>query len=226
MVAEARAATRRRAPLDRARVVGAGLAYVDRHGLGELSLHKLGAQLGVRAMSLYNHVASKDDLYDGIVELLWSEVDARVSTVDEPGGWRQTLRELVHAIRSMVRAHPHAVPLLVSRSVVPVPALRAYDTALQALAHEGFTDDRAADIVRAAGGYALGLAMSEVSWTAGSDVTQESQLRRLRRVSKALPAEVPDHLLTVALRICGECDLSASFELGLELMLRGLDHHD
>src|SRR2546425_799160 len=88
----------RRAPPDRARVVRAGLAYIDRHGLSELSLHKLGAQLGVRAMSLYNHVASKDDLYDGIVELLWSEVESQVSTSDEPDEWQRTLRDLVHAI--------------------------------------------------------------------------------------------------------------------------------
>ncbi|MGH3448645.1 MAG: TetR family transcriptional regulator, partial [Nocardioidaceae bacterium] len=62
-------------PLNRARVLDSGLAYVDEHGLDALSMHKLGAHLGVRGMSLYNHVEGKDDLLDGISALLWGEID-------------------------------------------------------------------------------------------------------------------------------------------------------
>lgn len=217
---------RRRAPLTRGLVVRAGLAYIDQHGLEELSLHKLGAQLGVRAMSLYNHVTNKDDLYDGIVDLLWSEVEAAVSTVAESADWQQVVRDLVHAIRAVIRAHPHAASLLITRPMMPIPALRAFDTVLTTLHAAGFPDDYAADVVRAAGGYALGMATSEVSWTAGSDVARESELQRMRRVSNTLPADVPDHLVSVALRIAGDCNFGAPFELGLDLMLRGLDRSE
>src|SRR5258708_13407630 len=66
-----------RAPLSRQQVLRAALEYVDEHGLEALSMHKLGAALGVKAMSLYKHVADKDDLLDAIVELLWAEIPAR-----------------------------------------------------------------------------------------------------------------------------------------------------
>lgn len=209
-----------RVRLNRERVVRAGLAYVDRHGLAELSLHKLGAELGVRAASLYNHVASKDDLLDGIVGRMWSEVEAELT---ESGHWRQMLGDLVHAIRRVLRAHPQAAPLLVRRSLVPIPALRAYETVLAALREAGFADDRATDVVRALGGYALGVTLSEVSWAAAADVTKETERQRIRRVGAALPADVPDNLLDVAMRICGDCDFSGPFEMGLELMLLGLE---
>src|SRR5262245_47694458 len=76
--------------LTRSRVVQTALAAVDEHGLDELSMHRLGAELGVKAMSLYNYVKGKDGLLDGIVELLWSEVGAKSPA--PKADWRVAMR--------------------------------------------------------------------------------------------------------------------------------------
>src|SRR6266540_1855700 len=98
-----------RAPLSRQQVLRAALDYVDQHGLEALSMHKLGAELGVKAMSLYKHVADKDDILDGIVDLLWDEIPAEPAA----GDWREAIRQLAAALRDLVHRHPHAAALLV-----------------------------------------------------------------------------------------------------------------
>lgn len=82
-----------------------------------LSMHKLGAELGVKGMSLYNHIASKDDVLDGVVELLFSEVESAAPARDS---WREGFRLFAHALRDVVRRHPNAAPLITSQQVIPV----------------------------------------------------------------------------------------------------------
>src|SRR5262249_37003225 len=86
--------------LTRSRVLQTALASVDEHGRDELSMQRPGAELGVRAMSLYNHVKGKDGLLDGLVELLWSEVGAESPASD--ADWRDTTRALAHSLRDVV----------------------------------------------------------------------------------------------------------------------------
>ena len=85
--------TRRRTPLSRTRVLQAAVELADRDGLGSLSMRKLGGELGVEAMSLYNHVANKDDLLDGIVDVVTAEFeDPRAIDGDD---WRDVVRRCV-----------------------------------------------------------------------------------------------------------------------------------
>lgn len=206
-----------RATLTREQVLRAALAYADELGLQALSMHKLAARLGVKAMSLYNHVEGKSGLLDGLVELLWSEM----ATADGAADWRERLRRLACAIRETMARHPAAAPLLTVRPVLPVSALRVFKSHLDALQQEGFSRARAVEAVRTVVSYAFGFALSELCWSCAAAET-ESDLARLRRVNLMLPADVPDDLLAVAMDLCGECDLQSQFQLGLDLMLQGL----
>src|SRR5689334_6752595 len=156
-----------RTPLSREQVLRAALSYVDELGLDALSMHQLGARLGVRAMSLYNHVEGKDGLLDGLVELLWTDLEP----TEEPGDWRQRLRGLAEAAREMVRSHPAAAPLVMSRPVMPVGALRIFKAQLVALQEAGFSRRRAAEVVRTVVAYAFGYALSELCWSCASAAT-------------------------------------------------------
>lgn len=103
-----------RAPLTRARVAAAALDYVDAHGLAALSMRKLGGELGVEAMSLYNHVTNKDDLLDAVGDLLYREVLALfVPAADAT--WQDDARAMVGAVRAVALRHPEALDLLIGR---------------------------------------------------------------------------------------------------------------
>lgn len=207
-----------RAPLTRRQILRAALAYVDELGIDALSMHKLGARLGVRGMALYNHVDDKADLLNGLIELLWAEMALNEGVAD----WRARLRAMANGIRKTMHAHPAAASLLMSRQVLPVGALHIFKIHLEALQEAGFSRAQAVQTVRAVCGYALGVALSECTWSC-APAAATSDLGRLREVSRMLPSEVPDDLLQVAMEVCGDCDMDASFEHGLELMLRGLE---
>jgi AcrR family transcriptional regulator len=209
-----------RSPLNRNVVVQTALRYVDEHGLEALSMHKLGAALGVTAMSLYNHVDNKDALLDGIVEELWSRIELAPNTHDD---WRETIATLARALRDLVHRHPHAATLLTSRPIVPTAALRTFDALLRTLRGAGLPETRAIQLLRTMLAYALGFALTELSWSNAGRDHEEKELQRLRQISNMLPPDLPDELLEVGLKVCGACDMTAAFELSLQLMLRGLD---
>jgi AcrR family transcriptional regulator len=101
-----------RLPLTRQRVADAALTFIDAHGLEGLSMRKLGAELGVEAMSLYNHVANKADLLDAVAETLYRDV---LAAYGEPSGdWKVHARALCHAYVAVAAAHPRAVSLLIT----------------------------------------------------------------------------------------------------------------
>lgn len=183
-------------------------------------MHRLGAALGVKAMSLYNHVEGKDDILDGIVELLWGEVRVEPATADD---WQSAVRSVAHALRDCVHRHPHAAPLLMSRQVLPENALRTCDSLLRMLRDGGVPDEYAAPLLRTVVGYGFGYALTELScWLPGDGGTAEDAFGCIRRISSLLPAQTPEHLVRTAVMICGDCDMSADFDLGIDLMVRGL----
>ena len=210
----------KRAPLTRTRVLEVALGQADAEGLAALSLHKVAAELGVKTMSLYNHVDGKDALLDGLVEVMWAEVP-----LPEAGaGWQEALRRLADDVRGLVHRHPRAAPLLTSRSVMPAHELEVLDAYLRLLQEAGLTESRAAEVLRTLYAYALGFALIEVSWLAGepADLLDGDDVQRIRHVTRMVPDDAPDRLLRAALLLCTECDMHAQFELGTELMLRGL----
>lgn len=210
--------------LTRDRVLRAALDFVDAHGLAALSMPKLGAELGVKGMSLYSHVDSKDALLDGIVEIMSAE------TPMPPAGeadWRDALRGLATSLREVIRRHPAAAPLLVSRPVMPARRLEVIDAYLGVLLRAGFPAERALDVLRTVYVYAQGYALAEVSYTDlphGQEPQRpDDELARIRRVTQMVPRDVPDRLLRLAMDFCGRCDMDDQFSLGVDLMIGGLE---
>lgn len=229
-----------REPLTRERVLATGLGLVDTDGLESLSMRRLGAALGVEAMSLYKHVASKDALLDGIVEQLWAEVRNDVADASATGGtaWPALLESFGHALRQTMHAHSQAATLLVSRCLLPLPALQVYADLLDALREGGFDDSTAARTVRSLCGYTMGYVSAELSslsaWRTGPGQPPDSQPQNeanaapgttdiLLWLGRNLPAGTPARLAQAAVTII-DCDPSNDFDRGLELVVEGLRH--
>lgn len=219
--APATAATAR-TPLTRQRILQAALDYVDTHGLAALSMHKLGTELGVKGMSLYSHVDSKDALLDGVVEAIWSEL---IPPADVSAGWQDTLRAAARSIRATLRRHPQAAPLLAGRAVMPRAALEAVAGYRDQLCADGLDPQQAIEALRVVLVYALGYSLTEIAWEASGAApacADEDDLTRLRRVTAMVPPEAPDDLVRLAMSFCGGYDADIDFDRGLELMLAGM----
>ena len=104
-------------PLNRERVLRAALAYADENGIGSLTMRKLGDNLGVEAMSLYNHVANKAELLDGMIDLVFAEIELPT----DGSAWRVAMRERAVSARRALSRHRWAIGLMESRSS-PGPA--------------------------------------------------------------------------------------------------------
>lgn len=210
-----------RTALTRERILESALDYVDRHGLDALSMHKLGAELGVKAMSLYHHVANKHDLLAGIVEVLWSEVPP---PPDPPASWRDHSRMLTTSLREMIHRHPSAAPLLLSTGTLSQQALEVADAYRTALTQAGLPNERAVPFLRTLVSHALGQSLAELSWSQGEpDADLPDELARIRWVSERLPAGASDDHVRTALWFCADCASGEQFDLGLALMIKGMD---
>lgn len=147
---------RRRAPLDRRRILEAALRLIDEHGLAELSMRRLGAELGVQAMSLYRHVASKQAVVEGVRDLIYEELARLRPAAPAREGWDDALVAMAHAFREVCRRHPHALSLFatdVDRAYAASAAF--YEPVLATLVRSGFSEDDAADAVRIVTRYVL-----------------------------------------------------------------------
>jgi TetR/AcrR family tetracycline transcriptional repressor len=146
------------------------------------------------------------------VEALWSEVEDAARPEAE---WSRGVRALAHALRDVVRRHPNASPLVIGHPIMPVPALRTLRTHVSAALDGGRSGREAYALLRLVTSYALGSALAEVRWGVGDPCAPS--------VDDLLRPGVPEELVQVAHVFCGESDLDAQFELGLDLMLRGTD---
>jgi AcrR family transcriptional regulator len=159
-----------REPLDRSRIVAEAIAFVDEHGLTQLTMRRLGERLGVEAMSLYRYVAGREDLLDAMVEETLSGLDndphLRLLPTD---GWQAYLQRLAHGVRQIALAHPKVFPLVASRHPdapwlrPPLRSLDLVEAFLEALVDRGFTDDGAVAAYRAFSSFLLGHLLLEVS---------------------------------------------------------------
>lgn len=215
-----RAATGTREPLSRERIVREALALVDADGLEALTMRRLGERLGVEAMSLYGHVDGKQGLVEGMVDLLWGEVERGVE--GDAGDWRATLASLARSLRGVGGAHPSAFTLISGASPFTKPMLRTLAAGLEAMRTAGFDDERAAKTLNAVVGYASGYAAMEAGCREIADEACRDELEATVELVQALPRDLPPELVRV-LRDCYVCSLDEQFEFGLDALLAGLD---
>jgi tetracycline repressor-like protein len=167
-------------------------------------------------MSLYKHVADKDDILNGIVALLWSIFEREC----EPGAdWRSSVFSFATALRAFVHRHPNAAPLLINRPIVPEAALRVVHPLISAPASGKPPQAQVVPVLRTVTIYALGYA-TELNWFRSTSPECAPVGRDL------VPSGAAEELLAIADVFCGSVDMAAQFELGLDLMLRGLECSD
>jgi AcrR family transcriptional regulator len=207
-----------RARLSRTRVLQAAVALADSSGLQSLTMRKLGKALGVEAMSLYNHVASKDDLLDGMVDLLFSEIH-----LPSPGtDWKTAMRQRANSARQVLSRHPWGIGLMDSRTSPGPATLRHHDAVLGSLRHAGFSIELAAHALSALDSYIYGFALQEVSLPFD---TAEETAELAQTIMAAFPADAYPHLaeLTIEHVLQPGYDYANEFEFGLDLILDGLE---
>ena len=200
----------RRQPLSRRRVLEAAVRFVEREGLEALSMRKLGADLGVEAMSLYNHVPNKDALLDGMVETLLGGLEIP----REGAGWEDRVRQAYRAFRRLALAHPNVFPLLVLRPPDTMDGSWLVEEFMKTLRGAGFDAPSALHAFRTLSGYTTGYVMAEIRGFAMEPAGG-------RPGARALPAEDFPHLSELDDQL-GEVDRDAEFEFGLDVILAGL----
>ena len=207
-----------RTPLSRERVLRAAVALADESGIDSLTMRKLGDAVGVEAMSLYNHVANKVDLLDGMVDLVFSEIGLPSGGTD----WKTSMRQRAVSAREVLSRHRWAIGLMESRTSPGPATLRHHDAVIGSLRRGGFSIEMAAHAFSVLDSYIYGFALQEASlpFDTGEETAELAQMI-LQQLS---PDEYP-HLteLTVEHVLQPGYDYGNEFEFGLDLILDGLE---
>jgi AcrR family transcriptional regulator len=219
MAPKTKPATKPRSPLSRERVLLAAIALADEHGIASLSMRRLGDVLGVEAMSLYNHVANKDELLDGMVDLVFSEIDLPTGGAD----WKTAMRERAQSARQALGRHPWVIVLMSTRTSPGPATLRHHDAVIGTLRAAGFSVALTAHAFSALDSYIYGFALQEATLPLGD--TEEETAEVAQMMMAQVPADEYPHLseCTVAHILQPGYDYGDEFGFGLDLILDGLE---
>ncbi|MGH3396013.1 MAG: TetR/AcrR family transcriptional regulator C-terminal domain-containing protein [Streptosporangiaceae bacterium] len=218
MARPAKPAAKPRTPLNREKILRAALALADANGIESLSMRKLGETVGVEAMSLYNHVPGKADLLNGLIDLVFSEIELPSAEVD----WRAAMYERAIAVRAVLSRHRWAIGLMESRTEPGPATLRHHDAVLGCLRQAGFPIALAAHAYALLDSYIYGFALQEASlpFDTGDDTAELAQAILAQFPVGEYPnlAEFTfEHVLQPGY------DYGSEYEYGLNLILDGLD---
>ena len=205
-----------RVPLSRERILQAAIDVADREGLQALTMRRLGAELGVEAMAVYKHVSGKDDILDGMVELVVSLIEAPGDGLD----WRDAMRRRAMSARDVLTRHSWAIGLLDSRRSMGPNQLRYVDSILGSLRSAGFSIDDAAHAFSLLDSYVYGHVVQEMSMSGASEPGEPPGPAL---DSEALSTEYP-HLAEMAAHAAGGTfSFDGEFEHGVEVILTALE---
>ena len=222
-------ATEPRAPLSKERVLRAAVALAARDGIESLTMRKLADELGAGAMSLYHYVPGKEQLLDGMVDIVFSEIELPSTDVD----WKSAMRRRAISTREVLNRHRWAVGLMESRATPGPASLRLHDAVLGCLREGGFSIEMTIQAYSVQDAYIYGFALQEKSLPfdnaeEGAAVAEE-QVRPFAELAEdrqlaALAEEFPYLAEVVAGHVAKVgYDFTAAFEYGLELILDTLD---
>ena len=208
----------RREPLSRDQVLRAAVALADHGGIAAVSMRKLGQALGVEAMSLYNHVASKSGLLDGMIDIVFSEIGLPAGDT----GWKPAMRQRAISAREILGRHRWAIGLMESRRSPGPATLRHHDAVLGCLRQAGFSVEMTAHAYSLLDSYIYGFAMHEASLPFG---TPEKTTQVAREIFGQFPAGEYPHLteLTIQHVLQPGYRYGGEFEIGLDLILDTLE---
>jgi AcrR family transcriptional regulator len=206
----------RRVPLSRERVLDAAIKLADQGGLESLSMRKLGQELGVEAMAVYYHFANKDEVIDGIVDIVFSQIDLPASGAD----WKSAMRQRAVSLRDVLLRHRWAIGLMESRRK-PGPAnLRHHDVVIGSLRSAGLDMPTIAHAYSLVDSYIYGFAL----FTMNLPFDPSEEVAELGEgVLRAFPVNAYPNLVAYISAMRPGYDYGDEFEYGLDLILDGLD---
>jgi AcrR family transcriptional regulator len=205
--------------LTRQRVLQTAVEMADDCGIAGVTMRRLGQQLGVEAMSLYNHVADKDDLIDGMVDVVVGEVGLPAPWED----WRSAIRAWADTTRTVLMRHPWALWVIKSRRKAGPSTLCHHDAVIGCLREAGFSTQAAGQAFALLRSYTFGFALHAQSLPI--DVTADAADAIRRKFAREVSAEEYPHLAALLAEHVAQRGLNydRSFAFGLELILDGLD---
>jgi AcrR family transcriptional regulator len=228
-MAKTERADQTRAPLSKERVLETAVALAQREGLEALTMRRLADQLGAGAMTLYHYVPNKNALLDGMIDIVFGEIELPATD----GDWRTELRRRALSTREALNRHRWAVGLMESRTTPGANSLRLHNAVLGCLREAGFSIETTIQAYSVQDAYIYGFALQEKSIpfedAEGAAAVAEAQYkeydeleaeRQLGELAEAFPylAEVVvEHVATVGY------DFASSFEYGLDLILDALE---
>jgi len=211
-----RASAHRRPPLSQERILRAAIKLADRHGLDALSMRTLATSLKVGVMSLYNHVANKDELLDGMVEQIIGEI----ALPARGGDWKAALRARAISALAVMTAHPWAPMLVVSRITVGPNRLRYIDATLGTLREAGFSWEETDRAWNTMDNYIFGFALQQQNFPVSPDEYAAAAAQFL----PMLPAESYPYMHAMSAMVAeGSLDGTLDFHFGLDVILDGLE---
>ncbi len=206
-------ATETRAPLTRERIIEAAVALADRNGVAGLSMRKLGAELGVEAMSLYNHITDKEDILDGMIDQVFQSIPLPDLELD----WRDAIRQGGIGAVEAFTAHPWVLEVLGSRGSTRPAALAFMERALAILSRAGFSDADTHHAWQLIASLTIGYAFQQITSPGTANFDAATFGAWLVREGERHPSIVRLAPLIV------ECAFDQEYEFGLDVIIDGLE---
>lgn len=222
MTTETGGGVKSRVPLTKERVLQAAVAFADEHGIDGLSMRKLGQELGVEAMSLYHHVKNKEEIFDGMVDVLAAEI----RPVPAGDDWLAAMREQILEARGVMKTHPWAPGVIESRKTMSFPMMRYMESVAGIFRSGGFSVDLMHHAMHALGARVLGFNQELFDDSESMDESPEVQAIVMQQMVKEFPnisavvAEVQHQEETI---VGSGCDDDVEFAFSLDILLDGLE---
>jgi AcrR family transcriptional regulator len=206
-----------RAPVNRERTLEVALAVADSEGIQAVTMRRLARDLGVEAASLYHYVNGKDQIFDGLVDVVAAEIELPKPSAD----WRESVSQRAHHTRSVLRRHPWAVSLMASRTSPGPATLGLLEAGIRCFREGGFSVLLAAHAVSTVDSYVHGFVLQEVNLP----FRNESELAAMTAaIMETFPASEFPYLfeMTVEHVLRPGYDYGKEFDSGLSVVLNGV----
>jgi AcrR family transcriptional regulator len=223
MSAKAEVEARPREPLSRERILRAAVALADEGGVESISMRRIAQELGVVPMALYKHVANKDELLDGMIDVVVGEIDPPIEGAD----WKTTMRQRILSARRALLRHPWASSVLESRGE-PTPTVIAYmDSMMGIFLAGGFSVDLMHHAMHVMGSRILGFSQELFDDTSSMPADEAAEVWTQMadvypNIARLIPVAMGTHDEGAAV-VGGGCDDQFEFEFALDLILDGLE---
>jgi AcrR family transcriptional regulator len=205
--------TTARVPLTRDRILETAVAYADTHGVDDMSMRKLGSELGVEAMSLYNHVENKDEIYDGMIDYVF----ARIPLPDRSLDWKDQVRHIGAGAMDRFTAHSWVVVLLMQRGNFGPGALSFMDHVLGIFDEAGFNEEDQHHAWQMLASHTMGYSFQEAT----NPGVMHTEMANLELVIQQMADQFP-HVARLA-PLLAQCHFHNEYMFGLEIIIDGLE---